>query len=94
MIKVSVLYPNGDNATFDIDYYASTHMDIVRRTLNPARIEVDTGMDGPYIAAGHLYFDDEATMAAAMTNGGEALADIPNFTNITPVSQTSVAREV
>jgi uncharacterized protein (TIGR02118 family) len=93
MIKVSVLYPNGDDATFDIDYYASTHMDIVRRTLDPAKIEIDHGMDGPYIAAGHLYFDDEATMAAAMGNGEEAMADIANFTNITPVSQISSVRD-
>ena len=26
MIKVSVLYPDGDGATFDYDYYVQTHM--------------------------------------------------------------------
>jgi uncharacterized protein (TIGR02118 family) len=93
MIKASVLYPAGDDATFDIDYYASTHMEIVRRTMNPSKIEIDQGHDGPYVAAGHLYFDDQAALAEAMNNAAEALADIPNFTNVTPVMQTSTVRD-
>lgn len=33
MIKISVLYPNSDGATFDMDYYCNTHMALVRRLL-------------------------------------------------------------
>jgi hypothetical protein len=30
MIKVSVLYPNGVGAKFDIDYYCTQHMPMVQ----------------------------------------------------------------
>ena len=93
MIKVSVMYPSGDDATFDIEYYRTTHMDIVERTMKPAKIEVDHGTDGPYAAAGHLYFADGDALKAGMAQGGEAMADVPNFTNITPVMQTSEVAE-
>ena len=89
MIKASVLYPTGDDITFDLDYYKTTHMDIVKRTMKPERIEVDSGQNGPYIAAGHLYFDSGEALQAALGQGGEANADIPNFTNATPVIQVS-----
>jgi len=29
MIKASVMYPNGENATFDIDYYCKKHLALV-----------------------------------------------------------------
>jgi len=93
MIKVSVLYPTGDDATFDIDYYKTTHMAIVERTMKPSRIEVDQGNDGPYIAAGHLYFESSEALQAAMAQGGEAMADVPNFTNTTAAMQVSTVVE-
>jgi uncharacterized protein (TIGR02118 family) len=89
MIKVSVLYPNGDEATFDMDYYRDTHMAIVERTMRPSRIEIDHGDDGPYMAIGHLYFDSPDHHTEALGNMAEAGADIPNFTNVAPVVQTS-----
>lgn len=87
MIKVSVMYPAGDDINFDIDYYKTTHFEIVERTMKPAKWEVDSGVDGPYVAIGHLYFDDMEAMQAGMGEGGEALADIPNFTNAESVVQ-------
>lgn len=89
MIRVSVLYPKGDDVTFDLDYYKTKHMEIVKRTMKPVRVEVDSGVDGPYIAAGHLYFDSLEAMGAAMGEGGEAVADIPNFTNAQAAFQVS-----
>jgi uncharacterized protein (TIGR02118 family) len=89
MIKVSVMYPKTDDATFDIDYYQSTHMEIVDRTMKPTKWEIDAGMDGPYIAIGHLYFDSQDALAAAMGEGGEAMADVPNFTNVAAAMQVS-----
>jgi uncharacterized protein (TIGR02118 family) len=46
-------------------------------------------MDGPYIAIGNLYFDSNEAMQAGMGEAGEALADIPNFTNAEPAVQVS-----
>lgn len=89
MIKVSVMYPDGEGKTFDMDYYASTHMDIVNRVMKPSRGEIDKQVNGPYLAVGHLYFDSMEAMKTGMGNAAEALADIPNFTNCEPVVQTS-----
>ena len=36
----------------------------------------------------------QAEFGAAISQGGEAMADIPNFTNTTPVVQTSTLHEV
>lgn len=90
MIKLSVLYPAGDGATFDVKYYAETHMaEIVARDMAPVRTEVDAQLDGPYIAMGHLYFESMDDLQAAIANSDAATADIPNFTNVEPVTQTS-----
>ena len=89
MVKVSVMYPKSDDATFDMDYYKTKHMEIVDRTMKPTKWEIDSGMDGPYIAIGHLYFDSTDALAAAMGEGGEAMADVPNFTNAQAAMQVS-----
>ncbi len=89
MIKVSVMYPAGEGKTFDMEYYKSKHMEIVDRVMKPERTECDLGADGPYMAIGHLYFASMDAMKAGMGGAGEALADVPNFTNIEPVVQTS-----
>ena len=89
MVKVSVLYPREAGASFDMEYYRTTHMDIVERTMKPTRIEIDHGADGPYMAAGHLYFDDLEAAGTAMGNSAEAMGDIANFTSVAPVAQTS-----
>jgi len=36
MIKVSVLYPNGDGKSFDMDYYCSKHVPMVAGLLDDA----------------------------------------------------------
>ena len=89
MIKVSVMYPSGDDAAFDMDYYKTNHMEIVDRTIKPARRDIEAGIDGPYIAVGNLYFESMEDMQAGMGSAGEALADIPNFTNAESAVQVS-----
>jgi len=89
MIKVSVMYPAGEGKSFDMEYYAKNHMEIVHRDIGPSKIEIDRQIDGPYLAIGHLYFDSMEAMQAGMGNAADALADIPNFTNCEPAVQTS-----
>jgi uncharacterized protein (TIGR02118 family) len=93
MIKVTVMYPAGEGSTFDMEYYKSKHMgEIVSRVLKPARIEIDQGVEGqPYMAMGHLLYDSQEAMQAGMggPDAGEAMADIPNFTNVQPQIQIS-----
>jgi uncharacterized protein (TIGR02118 family) len=91
MFKVSVLYPKGEDSTFDMDYYREKHMAIVNRVMKPERVEIDDGVDGPFIAVGHLYFADKDALDAGMggPDVGEALADVPNYTNVQPQIQVS-----
>ena len=99
MIKVSVLYPNGDPATFDIDYYCNKHMPMVKKCTGAAlrSMAVEHGLAGgtpgskpSFIAMGHLYFDSvEAFQSAFGPHAKEIMADIPNYTNTTPVVQVS-----
>ena len=91
MIRLSVLYPAGEGATFDHDYYRDSHVPLCLRTWGLPGAEIDRGVDGPYVAAVHLQFDSLEAMQAALAAEGTAaiMADVANYTNITPVLQTS-----
>lgn len=89
MIRLSVLYPKGDDKTFDHDYYRDRHVPLCARTWEPEGVEIDRGVDGPYEAAVHVLFKSQDAMNAALSKSGELMADVPNYTNITPVMQIS-----
>jgi uncharacterized protein (TIGR02118 family) len=89
MVRVSVLYPAGDDVTFDMDYYKSKHHELCMRVLGCEKFEIDTAISGPYAAVGHLYFPSMEAMAAGMggADAGLAAEDVKNYTNATPVIQ-------
>jgi uncharacterized protein (TIGR02118 family) len=91
VIRLSVLYPSAEGATFDHDYYRETHVPLAMRAWGLAKADIDKGVDGPYVAAVHFEFDSVDALGAAMgaEATGEVLADVANYTNITPVLQTS-----
>ncbi len=99
MFKLSVFYPNTANATFDMDYYVTTHMPLVQRLVGDVctGTGADSGLAGgqlgapaPYIAIGHVYFDSiEAFQAAFAPHAAEIVADLANFTNVEPTMQFS-----
>jgi uncharacterized protein (TIGR02118 family) len=99
MIKVTVLYPNGSGAKFDMNYYVTKHMPLVRERCTPEcrSIAAEGGVGGgapgspaPYIAVGHLTFDSVAAFQKAFTpHMSEIMGDIPNYTNTSPVIQIS-----
>jgi uncharacterized protein (TIGR02118 family) len=99
MIKVTVLYPNGSGAKFDMNYYVTKHMPLVRERCAPEcrSIAAEGGVGGaapgspaPYIAVGHLTFDSVAAFQKAFTpHMAEIMGDIPNYTNTSPVIQIS-----
>lgn len=102
MIKVSVLYPNGGDKKFDIDYYCNKHVPMVL-TLLSGKVKsgaVEEGLAGgapgapaSYLAMGHLYFDSiEDFQNSFGPNAQQIMSDIPNFTNIEPVIQISQVR--
>jgi uncharacterized protein (TIGR02118 family) len=100
MIRISVLYPNAPGKKFDLDYYAKTHMALVRKRIGGMgllRIEVDKGLAGgtpespaPFVCVGHLYFNSVAEFQKAMqAHGKELVDDVPKFTDIQPQFQIS-----
>lgn len=103
MITVSVLYPNSDGATFDMDYYVSSHMPMVAGKLGSAlkgwwaEQGVGGGLQGepaPYIASGHLRFDSVQDFHDSFGPNAEAIvADVPNYTNTGPVFQIAEVRQ-
>ncbi len=91
MIRVSVFYPTTEGATFDHDYYANSHVPLAVKTWGLEGADIDKGVSGPYEAAVHFTFESMDAMAAAMGAPGTAdvMADVANYTTITPVMQTS-----
>jgi uncharacterized protein (TIGR02118 family) len=99
MIKVTVLYPNTSDAKFDMKYYVTHHMPMVRDKCGAACLGIgaeggvaggDPGSNAPYIAIGHLTFDSvEAFQKAFGPHAAEIMADVPNYTNTRPTIQIS-----
>lgn len=91
MIRISVLYPKTEGATFDHDYYRDKHVPLAVKTWGLDGAQIDKGIDGPYEAAVHFTFDSMDAMGAAMGSPGTAdvMADVANYTTIVPVMQTS-----
>jgi uncharacterized protein (TIGR02118 family) len=92
MHKVTVLYPAGDGTTFDMDYYRTEHKRICFESLDGLeRMDIDEGVNGPYLAFATLYFPSMEALQGAMggPKAGAAAADVTNFTNVTPVIQIS-----
>ena len=91
MIRMSVLYPETEGATFDHDYYASTHVPLALEVWGIDGASIDKGVNGPYVAAVHFTFESLEAMQAAMGSErtGELMADMANFATISPVLQTS-----
>jgi len=90
MIRVSVFYPSGDDITFDHEYYRENHVPLATGTWD-VTAEIDKGVNGPYVAGVHFFFESMEQMNAAMAKEGTAavMADVPNYTNATPVMQIS-----
>jgi uncharacterized protein (TIGR02118 family) len=97
MIRVAVLYPNAEGSSFDVDYYINHHMKLVQEKMGPLGLlgwEVDAGIAGmdnstaPFACIGYISFESVQAFEDAFGKVGEELvADIPNYTNITPTIQ-------
>jgi uncharacterized protein (TIGR02118 family) len=97
MIKVSVLYPNKPGSRFDMSYYINTHMPLAMRLLTKGlrKTEVDAGLQGTkpgeppaFFGGCQFYFDSvEAFLEAWSPAATELMADIPRYTDVTPIIQ-------
>jgi uncharacterized protein (TIGR02118 family) len=91
MIRLSVYYPSGDSTTFDHDYYRDTHVPLAVEAWGLESADIDKGINGPYVAAVHFTFESLDALGEAMAapGTGAVMADVANYTNISPVMQTS-----
>lgn len=99
MIKVTILYPNGEGKKFDMDYYSTKHMPMIKVLLGDSLklYQIDKGLAGrnandaiPYLAIGYLYFDKLSAYQNSFRPHAEKIrGDVANYTNIQPVIQVS-----
>ncbi|WP_237476778.1 EthD family reductase [Lichenibacterium dinghuense] len=91
---ITVLYPNAEDATFDMDYYLGRHMPMVQERFGAHgmtgwRVERITGTPAgepaPFSVKATLEFGSAEGFAAALrAEGGPVVGDVPNFTTLKP----------
>jgi uncharacterized protein (TIGR02118 family) len=99
MIKMTVFYPYDESKSFDMDYYCNSHIALVKEKLGDALVNVTVarGLGGPgpgmpatYATVAELYFNSmEDFETYCVPNSPAFDADVPNFTDITPIFQIS-----
>jgi uncharacterized protein (TIGR02118 family) len=99
MLCITALYPNDPGSRFDVDYYLTSHARRAQALLSPHGLEAIrttigiAGLDGsppPYWAVSEMHFTSRVAFDAAIAAEGSALfADVPNYTDITPILQVS-----
>lgn len=104
MFKVTILYPNGDGKTFDMDYYEQKHMPMVAGFIgaNLKFYEIDKGLSGrtaadkaPFLAIGYFYISDINEYNKAIAANRDAIvSDFKNYTNVQPQIQVSEVKQV
>lgn len=103
MFKVMILYPAGENTSFDMDYYEQNHMPMVAGFIgkNLAFYEIDKGISGrtadgkaPFTAIGYFYVHDVAEYNKAIEQNIDTIrSDIKKYTNIQPTIQISEIKQ-
>ena len=91
---ITVLYPEADGATFDMDYYLAKHMPMVARRFGAHgmtgwRVErivgTPTSDKAAFSVKATLEFGSpEGFKAALAAEGGPVIGDVPNFTTLKP----------
>jgi uncharacterized protein (TIGR02118 family) len=105
MFKVAILYPNGEDKTFDMDYYENKHMPMVAGLLgeNLKLYEIDKGIaagrtpndKAPFVAIGYFFITDVAAYNKTIAQNIDAIrTDIKKYTNIQPVIQISEIKQI
>ena len=99
MIKVTVMYANPPGARFNHDYYRDKHMPLVKARMGERckYYTVDKGMAGgapdapaPYVAMCHIFCDSiDAFQEGFGPHAQGIMADIANYTDLSPVVQVS-----
>ena len=99
MITVTVLYPNKDGAKFDLNYYLSKHIPMVKQLLGPALkgCIVEQGVSGgeagtkpAYSVVCHLRCDSVGAFQTAFgPHAPTVMGDVRNYSSVEPMVQVS-----
>ena len=101
MIRLSVLYPERSESTFDMDYYLTRHIPMTVELLSShpgfKGITVEKGVSGAvpgvsprYIALCHISFaSTDDFLAAFMPHAQRIQSDGRNYSSVEPVVQIS-----
>ena len=96
MIRLTIMYPESEGATFDMDYYLNKHIALVNEKCAPAIRECTVeqcvaGPDpAPYRVIARIGVDSmDDFLKYVAPNDPVFAADVPNFTNIRPVIQVT-----
>ncbi len=91
MHVITILYPKGDDTTFDMDYYTATHMPMFAEALGD-NIQgwgaAAADGDDYHCVAWASVQDFGAYQASMAEHGKRILSDVPNYTNSRPVMIT------
>ena len=101
MIRYSVMYPNEEGKSFDIDYYINKHMKKVGSLPLVRKITVEKGISSkehgtraPFICIANIYYDSVEDFRYSFDPNSQMLReDIKNFSNIEPVRQIGSIEE-
>lgn len=89
--QVIVLYPRKDGAKFDLDYYHSTHMPLVKKSWSSLGLKSFTitqlSPDNQYSMAAILDFESQESIGKTMADPStkDVMGDVPNFSSEQPV---------
>ncbi len=99
MITVNVLYPNKEGAKFDMNYYLTSHIPMVKRVLGSALkgCVVEQGLGGAapgtkadFSVLCHPRFDSvESFQAAFGPHAADIQNDVSNYSSEAPIIQLS-----
>jgi uncharacterized protein (TIGR02118 family) len=91
---LTILYPNGENVRWDVDYYRTSHMPLIMKLYGSAAIKRfelrkgDSGQRGgspAFIGTVNIYINDQKAFDAAGEQHGKTLvADVPHFSSVMP----------
>ena len=98
MVKLTVMYPWHEGCHFDMDYYVNHHIAIHKTDPLVLGILIEKGENAfrggdqpPMACVAHFFYESIGKLNESRTEekARRQLADIPNFTDITPFDQIS-----
>ena len=89
--QLSILFPRGDGANFNVEYFLNTHVPLVLKHYKPLGLKsytiVKLADDAPFGGAFVSEWDSHDDIKKALGSAGseEIKADVKNFTTVEPV---------